>query len=149
MTKTMILCAATAFALGGAGTYAMTRPADAQNPPAAAADDPDGMRMGGHMDWEGHGGPGWGTHHHHMHHLWMMAKEWGLFPWTPDKHLTAADVQTIAQAILLRHGNHTWKVADVAQNQDNTISFAFATGDGSVIAHFAIDTRTGRIRRTG
>jgi len=43
-------------------------------------------------------------------------------------------VQTITQAMLLRRGNHTWKVADVVANQDNTISFVFATSDGGVIA---------------
>ena len=58
--------------------------------------------------------------------------DFGLFAWVPDKQLTTADVQTLAQAMLLRHGNHTWKVANVAANQDNTISFAFTTADGGV-----------------
>ena len=32
---------------------------------------------------------------------------------------------------------------------DGTVSFAFATQDGDVIARLAIDERTGRIRRVG
>jgi hypothetical protein len=82
-------------------------------------------------------------------HRMAEARKWGLFAEQPDKKLTAADVQTIAQAILLRHGNHTWKVTEVAQNQDGTASFAFATQNGEVIARFDMDERTGRLRRIG
>ena len=42
-----------------------------------------------------------------------------------------------------------WKAADVAQNQDNTVSFAFATAEGGVVARFAVETQTGKIRRVG
>ncbi len=82
----------------------------------------------------------------------MMAHQlgdWGLVFPVADKNLSAADVQVIAQAMLLRHGNHAWKVTDVAQNQDNTVSFAFATAEGSVVARFAIETKTGHVRRIG
>ncbi len=48
---------------------------------------------------------------------------------------------------MLRHGNHSWKVTNVVQNQDDTVSFAFATQGGDVIARFAIDIHTGRLRR--
>jgi hypothetical protein len=75
------------------------------------------------------------------------ARNWGLFTRQADKKLSAADVQIIADAILLRHGNHTWKVANVVQNQDDTVSFAFATQSGEVIARFAMNTQTGRVRR--
>jgi hypothetical protein len=144
MTRMMMLSAAAAIALAGAGSYALTRPADAQDAPAAAT--PDRAH-----DWKsGDGHHGWGMRAHFMHHLRMEAHQgWGLFAPAADKNLTPADVQTIAEAILLRHGNHSWKVANVAPNQDNTVSFAYTTADGGVVARFAVDTQTGRIRRIG
>ncbi len=146
MSRMMLLSAATVIALAGAGAYAVTHAADAtQDPPAGAASD------GGH-DWKaGEHHHGWGMRGAFMRHRWMMAHKdgWGLFAPAPDKNLSVSDVQTIAQAILLRHGNHTWKVGSVAQNQDNTVSFAFTTADGGVVARFAIDTQTGHIRRIG
>ena len=49
-----------------------------------------------------------------------------VFP-QPDRQLTAPDVQKIAEAFLLWHGNHAWKVIDVAPASDGAIGFAFAT----------------------
>jgi hypothetical protein len=146
MKRLMILSAVGALILGGAGTYALTRPADAQDAPGPAkADWPHGWR-GAEDGQHGWGGGPHGRFHHH----WMMAhKGFGLFYPVADKNLSVTDVQTIAQAMLLRHGNHTWKVANVAQNQDNTVSFAFTTADGGVVARFAIDTQSGHIRRVG
>ena len=66
-----------------------------------------------------------------------------------DRHLTAPDVQKIAEAFLLWNGNHTWKVVDVAAGADNQIGFALATPDGSVIARFTMDAKTGRVTRLG
>jgi hypothetical protein len=86
--------------------------------------------------------------HDRGHRRWMI-RNWGLFYPQTDKKLSAADVQTIAEAMLLRHGNHTWKVTDVAQNQDDTVSFAFATQSGDVVARFAMDIHTGRLHRRG
>jgi hypothetical protein len=83
------------------------------------------------------------------HRRMEAARTWGLFSQQTDKKLSAADVQTIADAILLRHGNHTWKVINVAQNPDDTVSFAFASLTGEVIAQFAMNTHTGRVRRLG
>jgi hypothetical protein len=145
MKSMAMLYAAAGIALAGAGSYALTRPADAQNAPAAA------VSQHGH-DWQsaGRDQDGWGRGPHGLHHRWMMARRnWGLFYPVRDKALSVTDVQTIAQAMLLRHGNHTWKVANVAQNQDNTVSFAFTTADGGVVARFAIDTQSGHIRRIG
>ena len=147
--KTLVLSAVTAIALLGAGSYALTLPAAAENPTAGVAADGPGQPhpwhhwgMMGMMHREGFG-PG-------MHHRWMMAHQgWGLFYNDGDKNLSAADVQVIAQAILLRHGNHSWKVADVVANHDNTVSFAYTTTDGGVVARFSIDTKTGQIRRVG
>ncbi len=153
MKPTLILTFAAAIALGGIGTYAATRPADAQD--AAVAPMTDGGPDQGHHHWgidgrdggERHGpwsGPG-GWHRHRM----MVQRSFGLFFPVADKNLSTADVQTIAQAMLLRHGNHAWKVTDVVQNQDNTVSFAFATADGGVVARFAINTQTGQRKRIG
>ena len=65
-----------------------------------------------------------------------------------DRNLTAADVQKIAEAFLVFHGNHTWKVVEVAPAADSTIGFALATQEGSVIARFTMDPHTGRVTRT-
>ena len=78
----------------------------------------------------------------------VWSRNWGLFYPKPIR-MSVADVQTLAQALLLRHGSLTWKVANVAQNQDDTVSFAFASENGDIIARFAMDTHTGRLRRLG
>ena len=50
---------------------------------------------------------------------------------------------------LLWNGNRTWKVVEVAAGPDGRIGFAFGTADGSVIARFTMDSKTGRVTRTG
>jgi hypothetical protein len=65
-----------------------------------------------------------------------------------DRKLTAPDVQKIAEAFLLWNGNHTWKVTNVRPEGD-VIGFDLATADGSVIAHYAMDPKTGRPTRRG
>jgi len=67
----------------------------------------------------------------------------------PDRHLTPDDVQKIAQGLLLWHGNHDWKVVDVASHSDGAIGFSLATQTGSVIAKFSMDPHTGRVTRLG
>ena len=84
-----------------------------------------------------------------MDRMRHMEMTWGLFFNQRDKKLSASDVQTLAQAILLIHGNHDWKVADVATAADGSISFAYATGDGSVIARFSVDPHSGHMTRIG
>ncbi len=66
-----------------------------------------------------------------------------------DRQLTPPDVQKIAESILLWFGNRTWKVTGVAPAGDGQIAFAFATADGSTIARFTMDTKNGRVVRTG
>jgi hypothetical protein len=66
-----------------------------------------------------------------------------------DRKLTPPDVQKIAEAILLWFGNRTWKVTDVGPDGDGKVKFAYATADGSVIARFTMDTKNGRVARTG
>lgn len=107
---------------------------------------PPGMGPGG-MDHRGMGPhAGWWEDMARLHH---MERSWGLFYNQPDKKLTSSDVETIAQAVLLTHGNHSWKVANVAQAADGSITFAYTTADGSVIARFSVDPHSGRMTRIG
>ena len=86
-------------------------------------------------------GPMWRMHE--------MEQTWGLFFNQRDKNLSNTDVQTLAEAILLVHGNHDWKVIDLADAADSQATFAYATADGSVIARFEIDRHSGRLMRIG
>lgn len=127
---------------------------DADQPPPPP---PGGLPQGGFPP----GGPGdhmhpgpmaWGPHpgmHGPWDHMRDMARTWGLFFNQKDKNLSDSDVQTLAAAVLLIHGNHSWKVTDVADAADGTVTFAYATADGSVIARFSIDRHTGRLTRIG
>jgi hypothetical protein len=84
-----------------------------------------------------------------MWRMHQMEQSWGLFFNQPDKNLSDSDVQVLAEAILLLHGNHDWKVIDVADAADGQATFAYATADGSVIARFEIDRHSGRMMRIG
>lgn len=130
--------------LAGLGAGALVAQAQPAPPPANPDFAPPGMGLGGpHPPWHG----------------WMR----GLPPHRPfagphplalvyrhaDRRLGPADVATIAQAFLLWNGNHSWKVVDVAPTADGAIGFAYATGQGAVVARFTMDPHTGRITRTG
>lgn len=129
-----ILVAVAALSLGGLIGASVGGYAVAQNAP------PPGM------DAPMHGGPGMGQMHHPMA---SEQRPFGLFYHPADRKLTTAEVQKIAEAFLLWQGNRTWKVTEVAEAPDNAVSFALATGDGSVIARFSMDRATGRVKRTG
>lgn len=140
MRKTVIAAVA---ALGIAGLGAGTLVANAQ--PAAPPGPPPGPGFAGP-----HGPhPHWGA--------WMRRMREARRPFAPgtfalvyrhaDRHLTPADVQTIAQAFLLWHGNHSWKVVDVAPAANGQIGFAYATKQGGVIARFTMNPHTGHIER--
>jgi hypothetical protein len=135
MRKT-ILTALTALAIGGAGTgvlIAQAQPA----PPPPGADGPASSHWMHHgHEWQGRGDM--------MHRLRTFAL---VYP-QQDRKLTPPDVQKIAEAFLLWHGNHDWKVIDVAPTPDGPIGFALATQDGSVIARFTMDPHTGRVERS-
>ena len=103
---------------------------------------PDGMGWGGRPDMRPDM-PG------AMWRMRQMEQTWGLFFTQRDKNLSDSDVQVLAEAILLVHGNHQWKVTDVADAADGQATFAYATADGSVIARFEIDRHSGRIIRIG
>lgn len=136
--------ALTVGVLAGLGGYGLTNHAGAQNAPQAQVIDGTQPPIPPH-GWE-HDRPMMAAvQRRHLH--MASARNWGLLSHQADKKLSAADVQTLADAILLRQGNHTWKVANVVQNQDDTVSFAFATQSGEVIAQFAMNTHTGRVHR--
>ena len=151
---------AATLAAGGAGV-ALAQPA----PPPAAAEGPGtpppprperggpGPHARDHMMgmWGPEHGPGaeHGPDRPGMQGMGMHGMGMGLFYTPADRQLTAADVQTIAQAFLLWHGNHSWKVVDVKEIDANTIGFAYATPNGDVVARFTMDRHTGRPQRVG
>jgi hypothetical protein len=100
------------------------------------------------MTWRMHHDPGtWGRMM--MRRRRFEPGTFALFARTADRQLTTSDVQTIAQALLLWHGNHTWKVIDVAPAGADQIDFAYAAPDNTVIARFSINIHTGRFTRSG
>ncbi|MCB8874701.1 hypothetical protein [Acidisoma silvae] len=122
---------------------------DADQPPPPP---PGGFPQGGPDGHMPPGPMGFGPHPG-MHGPWdrmrHLAQTWGLFFNQKDKNLSDSDVQTLATAVLLMHGNHSWKVADIADAADGTVTFAYATADGSVIARFSMDRHSGRLTRIG
>lgn len=94
-----------------------------------------------------HGMMGW---RHGMHHeRGFNPRDFALIYRQPDRNLTAADVQKIAEGFLLWNGNHSWKVTNVAAAADGPIGFSLATPEGSVVAKFTMDPHTGKIARVG
>jgi hypothetical protein len=147
--RKLLLAAIAVVSLGGLGAASLLTQAGAQPAPPPMPGDPPpvagapparggGWRMGPHP-----GGPGW--HHEAMQRMRTFA----LLYHPDDRHLTPPDVQKIAEGFLLWNGNHTWKVVDVAAGADNQIGFALATAEGSVIARFNMDAKTGRVTRLG
>lgn len=154
--------------LAFAGATVQSFAADtAQSQPATSADRPAAGLPGlgappppmpqGPMGWRGDFAmerEGWAHGPHRgmppfYAHMQEMARNWGLFAPQADKKLSTADVSILAQATLLRHGYHEWKVTDVAAAADGAITFAYATADGSVIARFSVDPHNGRFTRIG
>jgi hypothetical protein len=139
-----LLAAAAAIVIGGIATGAAL--SQAQPAPAPSAQQTDGgsppehrwMGGWGHRGMEGHG---W------RHGAGMRA--FALIYRQPDRQLTPADVQKIAEAFLLWNGNHTWKVTDVAPTSEGPIGFSLTTPEGSVLAKFTMDPHTARISRVG
>jgi hypothetical protein len=139
MHKTFLAAVAAVALAGGVALTAANAQTAPATPPAPDAQMP--------MPHHGPMGFGGWMHHpgfHGMHRLRQFAL---IFP-AADRALTGADVQKIAEAFLLWNGNHSWKVTNVAEEQDR-VTFAFATPDGTVIARFAMDRHTGRPTRLG
>jgi len=103
--------------------------------------------MAGGPWMQGHRGP-WMHGQEMRRALFERMRTWGLFHRPANLALTPQDVKILGEAILLRNGQHSWTVGDVTPNADNTVSFAFVTAHGDVVARFAINTETGHIVRT-
>ncbi len=148
MKQLLALTLAAGIGFGSGAVLVGTR-ADAQGaptpppppPPGMMGDrGPDGMRpdmmrpgmMGGRMT--------------HRGGFMRRMREFSLVYPAPDRALSGPDVQKIAEAFLLFNGNHTWKVTEVTE-EPNRVTFAFATPDGTAIAHFAMDRHTARPER--
>ena len=150
MRKSLMIAAAGLTLAGAAGTVAIAQNAPPPAPTTDTATPPQHPGPHGMGHWMGMGG--WMHRHGPGEHARAMPFAPGtfrLFARQPDKHLTPADAQTIAQAILLWNGEHDWKVTQVQSGQDNQVTFAYAAPDGTVIAKFAINQQTGRISRIG
>jgi hypothetical protein len=144
--RNTIVAAVAAFALGGITTGVILAHAQPAAPPP---DGPPGRfaghGMGSDGSWAGH----WGDRmrERHAHRMGMM-RAFALVYRAEDRKLTPPDVQKIAEAFLLWNGNHTWKVINVKADGD-AIGFDFGASDGSVIASFTMDPKTGHLARKG
>ena len=151
MRKT-IIAAVAASAITGAAAGSMVRLAAAQqNPPAEQVPvEPAQPGEFGHHGMMGRMGGMWARMHwmHRMHGGFAAPGTFALLYRPADRQLTAGDVQKIAEAFLIWNGNHTWKVADVADSTDS-VGFAYAAPDGTVIAKFSMDKKTGHVTRAG
>ena len=134
MRKT-VLTALAILVIGGGATGVLVAQAQPASPPPGG----DGPASSRWMDHD----HGWQRHGDMMRRLRTFAL---VYP-QQDRKLTPPDVQKIAEAFLLWHGNHDWKVIDVAPTQDGPIGFALASQDGSVIARFTMDPHTARMER--
>ena len=137
MRKTVIAALAT-LAIGGVSAGALIAQAQPAPPPPGGT----GPAAPQSMGWMHHGHE-WQRHGEMMQRLRTFAL---VYP-QQDRKLTPPDVQKIAEAFLLWHGNHDWKVIDVAPTSDGPIGFAISTQDGSVIARFTMDPHTARVER--
>jgi len=143
--KRFLLASALVLTVAAGGGFAYKAAADTTPPAPADAGPPPGPA------WPGQPGPGWGKgpgfpggpgpwgHH--------RDDAFSLFPDVQNKNLGTADVKIIAAAILLEHGNHVWTVSNVTAGADKLIDFSYTTPHGDVIATFAVDPATGRIKR--
>jgi hypothetical protein len=148
MRKTIMgAVVALALAAGGGALIASGQPAPpgpGPNGPAAAAPQP--PQGGPGTMWRRRAGQ-W--REGMMHRRFERMRTFALFFRPADRQLTPPDVQKIAEALLLWNGNHTWKVIDLAPTSDGQVSFAYAAPDNTIIARFSMDTKTGRLTRTG
>ena len=72
----------------------------------------------------------------------------GLVAPREDKAITADEAVRIAEGLLLWMGEREWKIAN-AKQEDGVVRFDLTTKEGSRIATFTMDRRTGRLRRVG
>lgn len=135
-----LLAAAAAFVIGGIATGATLSRAQPAPPPD--------QQMEGMPPHPGM--MGWMRHMHDWkHERPFNPGDFALIYRQADRNLAPSDVQKIAEAFLLWHGNHTRKVTNVAATADGPIGFSLTTPEGSVVARFTMDPHTGRIHRVG
>jgi len=147
MRKTL-LAAAAAFVIGGASVGSLVTYAQPAPPPPAGPAAPGPHPGIGGPGWHPPMGPmGWMNRWRDWHHRPGPGTFALIYP-QKDRNLSAADVQKIAEAFLLWHGNHTWKVINVAPTPEGPIAFSLATPDGTVIASFTMDPHDGHLQRT-
>lgn len=148
MNKPLTIAVA-AFLAGGITSGVIVAQAQQAGPPPM----PGGMHPG--HEWPGMMGGGWpmgphgpfGEHmRERMEQRAEMMKALALVATPDDRKLSPADVTKIAEGFLLWKGNHTWKVMNAAVEADK-VGFDLATKDGSVIAHFTMDPKTGALKR--
>jgi hypothetical protein len=142
--RALLLAATAAASIAGFAAGCVLSQAGAQPAPPPVAGDPPASAPGAWRMGPRPGGPGW-----HRNAMMHRARTFALMYHTDDRQLTAPEVQKIAEAFLLWNGNRTWKVVEVAAGPDGKVGFAFGTADGSVIARFTMDSKTGRVTRTG
>jgi hypothetical protein len=148
--RNTVVAAVAAFVLGAVSTGVVVSWAQPAPPPGP----PPGSPMGGPPPGADGRGPGMGRgagpwadrmREHHARRMEMM-RAFALLPRPEDRKLTPPDVQKIVEAFLLWNDNHTWKVINVKPDGD-AIAFDLATPDGSVIASYTMDPKTGRPTR--
>ena len=137
MRKT-VLTALSLLAIGGAATGIVVAQAQPASPGPDAGDPPPQHWMG--RMHHGHDGQQRGE-------MMQRLRAFALVYPQKDRKLTPPDVQKIAEAFLLWHGNHDWKVTNVTPTTDGPIGFALATQDGSVIARCTMDPHTAKVER--
>ena len=145
-TKTIAFALAAGMALGGVATAALQTQAYAQDATRPGMMGGQEERMHGPDGMRGHEGAMHQQGGAHAGPMMRRMREFGLIYPVPDRMLSGADVQKIAEAFLLFNGNHTWKVAEV-QEEANRVLFTLTTPDGAAIAHFAMDRHSGRPER--
>lgn len=124
-------------------------------PPWARQGGGQGMMMGQGPGERGPGERGPGERGWHRHRdqadagpMRMRGPLTGLVMPRDDKAITAEEATKIAEGFLLWMGERDWKVANAVE-QDGRIAFDLTTKEGSRIARFVMDRRTGRVQRIG
>lgn len=151
--KNFLLSSAVILALTVAGGTAYKAVADTgqgagiSQPPGPPGPPGGPGECGGPGSW-GPGGWGPGGKRPGGPGFWQRRdNKFSLFAPVQNKALSDSDVKIIATALLLEHGNHDWSVSNVVTETDKSIEFSFATAHGDVVATFAIDPASGRIKR--
>jgi hypothetical protein len=135
MGKTVLAALAGLAISGTAAGIVVARAQPAPPAPDAGGPPQHGMGWMHRGDWQQRGG------------MMQRLRAFALVYPQKDRKLSPPDVQKIAEAFLLWHGNHDWKVINVAPTPDGPIGFALATQDGSVIARFTMDPHSAKVER--